>query len=138
MSLQDPISDMLIRIKNAQAMRKATVSMPSTKVKVEIAKLLKQEGYVADWSSEIPEGEAFPQLTLALKYTVDADNVKRPVIDMMKRVSRCSRRVYSSHKDLPEVENGLGVAIVSTNKGLMTDTQARSAGLGGEVLFYVS
>jgi|GEM_PF-31924 len=138
MSLQDPISDMLIRIKNAQAMRKASVSMPSTKVKVEIAKLLKQEGYVADWSAEIPEGEDFPQLTLALKYTVDADNVKRPVIDMMKRVSRCSRRVYSSHKDLPEVENGLGVAIVSTNKGLMTDAQARSAGLGGEVWFYVS
>lgn len=138
MSLQDPISDMLIRIKNAQAVRKANVSMPSTKVKIEIAKLLKQEGYLADWSSKVPEGEKFPELSLVLKYTIDADNVKRPVIDMMKRVSRCSRRVYSSHNNLPEVENGLGVAIVSTSKGLMTDAQARLAGLGGEIWFYVS
>ncbi len=138
MSLQDPIADMIIRIKNAQAVGKKIVSMPSTKLKVEIAKLLKAEGYVFGWTSAVPEGETFPALSLSLKYTIDINNVKKPVIESMKRISLCSRRVYVSCKELPSVENGLGVACISTSQGVMTGGQAAKAGLGGEVLFYVS
>lgn len=126
MSMQDPVSDMLTRIRNAQARDKASVSMPSSKLKVAIAEVLQQEGYVEGFSVD---GEAKPQLTVTLKY-FDG----RPVIEEIKRVSRPGLRVYRDQTALPSVRGGLGVAIVSTNKGLMTDRAARAAGVGGEVL----
>jgi small subunit ribosomal protein S8 len=126
MSMQDPVSDMLTRIRNAQARNKASVSMPSSKLKVAIAEVLQQEGYVDGFAVE---GETKPQLTVTLKY-FDG----RPVIEEIKRVSRPGLRVYRDQSALPSVRGGLGVAIVSTNKGLMTDRAARAAGVGGEVL----
>lgn len=126
MSMQDPVSDMLTRIRNAQARDKVSVSMPSSKLKVAIAEVLQQEGYVEGFSVE---GESKPQLTVTLKY-FDG----RPVIEEIKRVSRPGLRVYRDQSALPSVRGGLGVAIVSTNKGLMTDRAARAAGVGGEVL----
>jgi len=126
MSMQDPVSDMLTRIRNAQARDKVSVSMPSSKLKVAIAEVLQQEGYVEGFNVE--EG-AKPQLTVTLKY-FDG----RPVIEEIKRVSRPGLRVYRDQSALPSVRGGLGVAIVSTNKGLMTDRAARAAGVGGEVL----
>lgn len=126
MSMQDPVSDMLTRIRNAQARDKASVSMPSSKLKVAIAEVLQQEGYVEGYSVD---GESKPQLTVMLKY-FDG----RPVIEEIKRVSRPGLRVYRDQSALPSVRGGLGVAIVSTNKGLMTDRAARAAGVGGEVL----
>lgn len=126
MSMQDPVSDMLTRIRNAQARNKATVSMPASKLKAAIAEVLQQEGYVESFTVE---GDTKPQLTLTLKY-FDG----RPVIEEIKRVSRPGLRVYRDQTALPSVRGGLGVAIVSTNKGLMTDRAARAAGVGGEVL----
>lgn len=126
MSMQDPVSDMLTRIRNAQARNKASVSMPSSKLKVAIAEVLQQEGYVESFAVD---GESKPQLTVTLKY-FDG----RPVIEEIKRVSRPGLRVYRDQSALPSVRGGLGVAIVSTNKGLMTDRAARAAGVGGEVL----
>jgi small subunit ribosomal protein S8 len=126
MSMQDPVSDMLTRIRNAQARNKATVSMPASKLKAAIAEVLQQEGYVESFNVE---GDTKPQLTLTLKY-FDG----RPVIEEIKRVSRPGLRVYRDQTALPSVRGGLGVAIVSTNKGLMTDRAARAAGVGGEVL----
>ncbi|MCC5870955.1 MAG: 30S ribosomal protein S8 [Gammaproteobacteria bacterium] len=126
MSMQDPVSDMLTRIRNAQARNKPTVSMPASKLKAAIAEVLQQEGYVESFNVE---GDTKPQLTLTLKY-FDG----RPVIEEIKRVSRPGLRVYRDQTALPSVRGGLGVAIVSTNKGLMTDRAARAAGVGGEVL----
>ena len=126
MSMQDPLADMLTRIRNAQMAEKAVVSMPSSTLKVAVAKVLKGEGYIADFqiSSEVK-----PQLTIELKYFEG-----RPVIEEVKRVSRPGLRQYKSVDDLPKVRGGLGVSIVSTNKGVMTDRAARAAGIGGEVL----
>ncbi len=126
MSMQDPLADMLTRIRNAQMAEKAVVSMPSSTLKVAVAKVLKGEGYIADFqiSSEVKQ-----QLTIELKYFEG-----RPVIEEVKRVSRPGLRQYKAVEDLPKVRGGLGVSIVSTNKGVMTDRAARAAGIGGEVL----
>ena len=126
MSMQDPLADMLTRIRNAQMAEKSVVSMPSSTLKVAVAKVLKDEGYVADFqiSSDIK-----PLLTIELKYFEG-----RPVIEELKRVSRPGLRQYKSVDQLPKVRGGLGVSIVSTNKGVMTDRAARAAGVGGEVL----
>src|SRR3989338_9266441 len=126
MSMQDPLADMLTRIRNAQMAEKSVVSMPSSTLKVAVAKVLKDEGYVADFqiSSVIK-----PELTIELKYFEG-----RPVIEEVKRVSRPGLRQYKAVEDLPKVRGGLGVSIVSTNKGVMTDRAARAAGIGGVVL----
>ena len=130
MSMSDPIADMLTRIRNAQGVDKVSVEMPSSKVKVAIAQVLKDEGYIAGYqiSSEIK-----PLLSIELKYFEG-----RPVIEEVKRVSRPGLRQYKSVDDLPKVRGGLGVSIVSTNKGVMTDRAARAAGVGGEVICIVS
>ncbi len=131
MSMQDPISDMLTRIRNAQTAGKATVSMPSSTMKVAIAQVLKDEGYVNDMSVEQEGAKA--QLKIELKYFQG-----KPVIEMIKRRSRPGLRIYSGKSGLPTVNNGLGVAIVSTSKGVMSDRKAREIGEGGEVLCYVN
>jgi small subunit ribosomal protein S8 len=131
MSLQDPISDMLTRIRNAQAASKQSVSMPSSTRKVDIARVLKEEGYIADFHVE-PEGEK-ATLTVELKYYQG-----KPVIEALQRVSRPGLRVYRGKESLPKVIGGLGVAIVSTSRGLMTDRAARAEGIGGEVICFVS
>lgn len=131
MSMSDPIADMLTRIRNGQVRGKVTITMPSSKQKAAIANLLKDEGYIADFSVE-GEG-AKPQLLLKLKYYRG-----KPVIEYLKRVSRPGLRIYRGKGELPEVWGGLGVAIVSTSKGLMSDRAARKAGFGGEILAYVA
>ena len=131
MSLQDPIADMLIRIKNAQAVSKKTVSMPKSSIKVAIAKVLEDEGYIESFSEEELNGN--PGMTIELKYYEG-----QPVIRRLERVSRSSLRVYKPKNELPEVENGLGIAIVSTSQGVMTAKNARQIGQGGEVLCVVS
>ncbi|OGT41919.1 MAG: 30S ribosomal protein S8 [Gammaproteobacteria bacterium RIFCSPHIGHO2_12_FULL_40_19] len=131
MSIQDPIADMLVRIKNAQAVSKQTVGMPKSKIKIAIAKVLQDEGYVLGFSEEEKDGN--PWMTVGLKYYQGT-----PVIRRLERVSRSSLRVYKAKNDLPDVENGLGVAIVSTSKGVMTAQVAGQMGLGGEVLCIVS
>ena len=130
MSMSDPIADMLTRIRNAQASEKVTVAMPASKLKAAIAKVLKDEGYIDDFKLE--EGVK-PQLEIALKYYAG-----RPVIEKIERVSRPGLRIYKGTKDIPQVMNGLGIAIVSTSKGVMTDRKARVTGLGGEVLCIVA
>lgn len=130
MSMSDPIADMLTRIRNAQAMEKATVSMPSSKVKVSIAKVLKDEGYIEGFAVK---GESKPELQIQLKYYAG-----RPVIEKIERVSTPGLRVYKGSQELPKVMNGLGVAIVSTSRGVMTDHKARAQGVGGEVLCLVA
>ncbi|ENB5866929.1 30S ribosomal protein S8 [Pseudomonas aeruginosa] len=126
MSMQDSLADMLTRIRNAQMAEKTVVSMPSSKLKAAVAKVLKDEGYIADFqiSSEVK-----PQLSIELKYFEG-----KPVIEEVKRISRPGLRQYKSVEQLPKVRGGLGVSIVSTNKGVMTDRAARAAGVGGEVL----
>ena len=131
MSMSDPIADMLTRIRNAQAARKESVSVPSSKQKVDIVKVLEAEGYVAGHSVEDNDGK--PVLTIRLKYYQD-----RPVIETIRRVSRPGLRVYRKKTELPQVQGGLGIAIVSTSRGVMTDRQARAEGHGGEVLCIVS
>ena len=131
MSMTDPIADMLTRIRNALAAGKLVVAMPSSKQKVAIANLLKEEGYVNDSSVQDIDGK--PVLEVALKYYEG-----KPVIDMVKRVSRPGLRVYKGKDDLPNVINGLGIAVISTSNGLMTDRAARKAGRGGEVICYVA
>ncbi|WP_346838800.1 30S ribosomal protein S8 [Microbulbifer sp. SAOS-129_SWC] len=126
MSMQDPLADMLTRIRNALARGKAEVALPSSKLKVSVAKVLKDEGYVTDYA--VSE-DAKPTLTIALKYFQG-----KPVIAELGRVSRPGLRAYAGKKALPSVRGGLGVAIVSTSKGVMTDRAARQAGIGGEVL----
>ncbi len=131
MSMSDPIADMLTRIRNGQSSRKAQVSMPSSKVKVSIAQVLKDEGYVGEFSTSDVEGK--PTLTITLRY-----HQGEPVIAKMKRVSRPGLRVYRGKDELPKVDGGLGIAIISTSKGLMTDRAARKAGHGGEVICTVA
>ncbi len=130
MSLQDPIADMLTRIRNSQAVRKAEVSVGFSKLNLAIAQLLKAEGYILDCRKAEQEGKA--ELVIELKYHLGA-----PVISEIKRVSRPGLRQYKRKNDLPKVQSGLGIAIISTPKGLMTDRAARALGHGGEVLCYV-
>ena len=131
MSMTDPIADMFTRIRNAQLTGKATVRMPSSKLKVALAKLLKDEGYVRDAQVNTIEGKA--ELEIALKYYEG-----KPVIERLERVSRSGLRVYRGKDDLPKVLGGLGISIVSTSSGVMTDAQARAKGLGGEVIGLVA
>ena len=131
MSMTDPIADMLTRIRNAQLAEKAEVRMPSSKVKVSIAKVLKDEGYVAGYAVEEDAGKA--TLAIELKYYQGA-----PVISMIRRISSPGLRTYKGKDKLPKVQDGLGIAIVSTSQGVMTDRAARAAGHGGEILCYVA
>jgi small subunit ribosomal protein S8 len=131
MSMSDPIADLLTRIRNAQMVAKVSVSVPSSKVKVAIAQVLKDEGYIDGFSVKTTDGKA--ELEIALKYYAG-----RPVIERIERVSRPGLRVYKGHGAIPQVQNGLGVAIVTTPKGVMTDRKARATGVGGEVLCYVA
>lgn len=126
MSMQDPLADMLTRVRNGQMAGKASVQMPSSKVKISVAKVLVEEGYVAGYQVD---GDVIPTLTIDLKYFEG-----RPVIAEITRISRPGLRAYKSKDALPSVRAGLGVAIVSTSKGVMTDRAARQAGIGGEVL----
>ena len=131
MSMSDPISDLLTRIRNAQMVSKATVSVPSSKVKVAIAQVLKDEGYIDGFQVKTDGSKS--ELEIALKYYAG-----RPVIERIERVSRPGLRVYKGRNAIPQVMNGMGVAIVTTPQGVMTDRKARQAGVGGEVLVYVS
>ncbi|MBR6975766.1 MAG: 30S ribosomal protein S8 [Ottowia sp.] len=131
MSMSDPIADLLTRIRNAQMVALQTVSAPSSKVKVAIAQVLKDEGYIDDF--QVKDANGHPELEITLKYYAG-----RPVIERIERVSRPGLRVYKKRDDIPQVMNGLGVAIVTTSKGVMTDRKARATGLGGEVLCYVA
>ncbi|MEE9423214.1 MAG: 30S ribosomal protein S8 [Gammaproteobacteria bacterium] len=129
--MTDPIADMLTRIRNAQSAGKVSVSMPASKLKHAIANVLQDEGFIA--GTEIDDANGKPELTIALKYYEG-----KPVIDNIKRISRPGLRIYKNKDELPKVLNGLGVAIISTSKGVMSDRRARSTGEGGEVLCYVS
>lgn len=131
MSMTDPIADMLTRIRNAQMAEKAAVSMPSSKIKVAIARVLKDEGYIDDFA--VRENGGKNELDIALKYYAG-----RPVIERIERVSKPGLRVYKGKDDLPKVMNGLGIAIVSTPHGVMTDRRARATNTGGEVLCIVA
>ena len=131
MSMSDPIADLLTRIRNGQAAGKREVRMPSSKLKLAVANLLKDEGYITDAKVEMQEGK--PQLSVELKYFQG-----KPVIETLQRVSRPGLRVYTGKKELPSVLNGLGIAIVSTSQGLMSDRAARAAGQGGEILATVT
>ncbi len=131
MSMQDTVADMLTRVRNAQMAKKATVAMPSSKLKVAIANVLEQEGYIA--GVEVAQEDVKSTLTLTLKYFEG-----KPVIESIKRVSRPGLRQYRGKDSLPSVKQGLGIAIVSTSKGIMTDRAARAAGVGGEVIAFVS
>ena len=130
MSLQDPIADMFTRVRNGQQAKKVSVSMPSSKLKVAVAKLLKEEGYITDYAVA---GDAKPELSVELKYFEG-----KAVIESLQRVSRPGLRIYKKRGDLPKVMGGLGIAIVSTSKGLMTDRAARGAGIGGEIIGFVA
>jgi small subunit ribosomal protein S8 len=131
MSMTDPVADMLTRIRNGQRANKTEVRMPSSKLKESIAKVLQEEGYVAEYSVDV--SGAKPELTVKLKYFQG-----KPVIDTIRRVSRPGLRVYKAKDELPKVIGGLGVAIVSTSKGVMSDRAARALGQGGEILCIVS
>ena len=126
MSMQDTLADMFTRIRNAQMATKETVTMPSSKLKVEVARVLKQEGYITD--ATVSEG-AKPELTVTLKYFEG-----KPGIEHLQRMSKPSLRIYKGKSELPKVADGLGVAIVTTSQGVMTDRAARQAGVGGEVI----
>lgn len=130
MSMQDPISDMLTRIRNGQKARKHSIEMPSSKFKVQLSQLLQDEGYIKGF--EVQEGVK-PVLRIELKYYQG-----RSVIDCLKRISTPGLRIYKAHEDLPKVLDGMGIAVVSTSKGLMTDRAARKLGLGGEIICTVS
>jgi small subunit ribosomal protein S8 len=131
MSMSDPIADMLTRIRNAQMVDKAVVTMPASKLKTAIAQVLKDEGYIDGF--QVKEEGGKKELEIALKYYAG-----RPVIERIERVSRPGLRVYRGAKSIPQVMNGLGVAIVTTPKGVMTDRKARAAGVGGEVLCVIA
>ena len=131
MSMSDPIADMLTRIRNAQMIERATVEMPSSKVKVAIAKVLKDEGYIDGF--KLAGEDAKPVLEIALRY-----HAGRPVIEKIERVSSPGLRIYRGKDEMPRVMNGLGIAIVSTSRGVMTDRKARATGVGGEVLCIVA
>jgi small subunit ribosomal protein S8 len=128
--MTDPIADMLTRIRNAQSAGKADVTMPSSKAKLAIAGVMKEEGYITDFSVS---SDAKPNMTVTLKYYQGS-----PVIDEMKRVSRPGLRIYKNKDELPKVLNGLGIAIISTSAGVMTDKKARTEGRGGEVICTIS
>jgi len=128
--MTDPIADMFTRIRNGQSAAKTAVTMPSSKLKVAIANLLKEEGYISEFSVS---GDAKPELSVTLKYFEGKE-----VIETIKRVSRPGLRVYKGRDELPQVLAGMGIAIVSTSKGLMTDRAARNAGLGGEIIGFVA
>ena len=130
MSMSDPIADMLTRIRNAQATEKVSVAIPASKVKTAIAKVLKDEGYIEDSANRSVDGKDV--LEIGLKYYAG-----KPVIEKIERVSRPGLRIYKGRDDIPRVMNGLGVAIVSTSRGVMTDRRARETGVGGEVLCIV-
>ena len=130
MSMSDPIADMLTRIRNAQETEKATVMVPASKVKRAIAQVLKDEGYIEDFAQRELDGH--PVIEIGLKYYAG-----KPVIEKIERVSRPGLRIYKGREDIPRVMNGLGVAIVSTSRGVMTDRRARETGVGGEVLCIV-
>ena len=130
MSMQDPIADMLTRIRNGQAANKVAISMPSSKLKVAIASVLAEEGYVE--SFKVVEGSK-PELEITLKYFQN-----KPVVESIQRVSRPGLRIYKRKDELPKVMGGLGIEVVSTSKGVMTDRAARQAGLGGEIICYVA
>ena len=130
MSMSDPIADMLTRIRNAQATEKVSVNVPASKVKRAIAQVLKDEGYIEDFA--VREAEGKRELRIGLRYYAG-----KPVIERIERVSRPGLRIYKRRDDIPRVMNGLGVAIVSTSKGVMTDRRARETGIGGEVLCVV-
>ena len=130
MSMQDPIADMFTRIRNGQMAQKVSVVMPSSKLRVSIAGVLKDEGYITDYAVS---GDVKPVLEVALKYFEG-----KKVIDTLERVSRPGLRIYKKKDELPKVLGGLGVAIVSTSKGVMTDRAARKAGMGGEIIGYVA
>ena len=133
MSITDPIADMLTRIRNAGIARHPQVAMPHSKMREAIAKILKEEGFIQDY--EILPGKITSSLLIHLKYT--RERRPRPVLAGLKRVSRPGRRTYVGKQDIPWVRSGLGIAIVSTSKGVMTGKQARRQGVGGEVLCYV-
>ncbi len=127
----DPIADMLTRIRNANMVSHKEIELPSSKLKVELAKLLKEEGYITDYS--IKEAGKFKVLNVVLKY----DSQNKPVITNLQRVSKPGLRTYSKAKNLPQVLGGMGIAVVSTSKGLLTDRKARKENVGGEVVCYV-
>lgn len=131
MSMSDPIADMLTRIRNGQEANKTTVRCPSSKAKLAIAKVLQEEGFIGEVSVE--DNEVKPIMVMTLRYFEG-----KPVIDLIKRISRPGLRVYKGHGELPKVRGGLGVAIISTSRGVMTDKAARAAGQGGEVVAYVA
>jgi len=131
MSMSDPISDMLTRVRNGQSAGKAAVTMPASKQKAAVAQVLKDEGYIKDFSATEAGGK--PAIEITLKYFQGS-----PVIEYVKRVSRPGLRIYKSREELPKVRGGLGIAIVSTSKGVMTDREARKQGHGGEVIAYVA
>ena len=131
MSMSDPIADLLTRIRNAQMVAKSAVAVPSSKVKVAIAQVLKDEGYIDSFEVKTEGGKS--ELQITLKYYAG-----RPVIERIERVSRPGLRVYKGRDDIPQVQNGMGVAIVTTPQGVMTDRKARATGIGGEVLCYVA
>jgi small subunit ribosomal protein S8 len=131
MSMSDPIADMLTRIRNAQMSEKTSVAMPSSKLKVAIAQVLKDEGYIDDFAVRDTDGKV--RLDIGLRYYAG-----RPVIERLERVSKPGLRVYKGRDDIPRVMNGLGVAILSTSRGVMTDRKARADGIGGEVLCIVA
>jgi len=131
MSMSDPIADMFTRIRNGQRVEKDSVTMPSSKLKVAIAQVLKDEGYIEGFN--VKADGAKSELQVQLKYYAG-----RPVIERIERVSRPGLRIYKGHGDIPQVLNGLGVAIVTTSRGVMTDRRARATGVGGEVIAYVA
>ncbi|RLR17963.1 30S ribosomal protein S8 [Sodalis-like symbiont of Bactericera trigonica] len=130
MSMQDPIADMLTRIRNGQAANKTAVSMPSSKLKLAIANLLKKEGFIENYTVE---GDTKPTLELLLKYFHG-----KPVVETIQRISRPGLRIYKKKDALPKVVAGMGIAVISTSKGVMTDRAARQSGLGGEIICYVA
>ncbi|MEA3412295.1 MAG: 30S ribosomal protein S8 [Pseudomonadota bacterium] len=130
MGMSDPLADMLTRIRNGQQAYKSEVSMPSSKLKLAVAEVLREEGYIKGFETAEVEGK--PVLKVALKYYLG-----KPVIDNLKRISKPGLRIYRNRQDLPTVIGGLGIAVVSTSRGLMTDKAARAAGMGGEVLCIV-
>jgi len=129
--MTDPIADMFTRIRNGQAAGKREVSMPASKLKAELARVIKDEGYISDFATADVDGK--PTLTIVLKYYEG-----KPVLEMIRRASRPGLRVYKGKGELPKVNSGLGIAIVSTSHGVMTDRAARAAGYGGEVLAYLA
>ena len=129
--MSDPVADMLTRIRNGQGTNKVSITMPASKLKKAIANVLKDEGYIENYAEQEVQGKTV--LNIELKYYAG-----RPVIEKIERVSKPGLRVYKASESIPEVMNGLGVAIVSTSKGVMTDRKAKAAGIGGEVLCYVA